>query len=132
MVVAPRMSTAEADFTLLPSTPQQGVVAGLKPRMPRNGMLTPGIGPSRTGYAVELLIIATAAAPCLAPKIARSTRAHEPRTVTTNLPVIFAGSYSASTQPEKVPCIGMTYVWRPLKGPELLRFEFSATSGPPG
>ncbi len=70
---------------------------------PRNGMLTLGMGPSKGGSAVALLIITTAAAPWRAPKVARSTRAQVPRSVTTSLPVMTESTYSASSQPSDTP-----------------------------
>ena len=68
---------------------------------PRNGMATLGIGPSNGGSAAELLIMTTAAAPWRAPKVARSTRAQVPRSVTTTLPAMTASTYSASLQPSE-------------------------------
>src|SRR5258706_238585 len=79
------------------------------PRTPRNGMVTSlpltgsEMSPSKTPKVGSLLISTTAAAPCRKPNTARSTRAQTPRSATTTLPVIFAGSYSFSSQPRDTP-----------------------------
>ena len=54
-----------------------------------------------------VLIIATAAAPCLNPSCARRTRAHTPRNVTTSFPVIAESTYSDSLQPSEIVASGL-------------------------
>src|SRR2546423_1313628 len=65
-------------------------------------MVTPAIGPSKGGYPGLLLIMATAAAPCVDPKMARLIRSQVPRIVTTNLPAMTESTYSLSLQPREM------------------------------
>src|SRR5437764_1197760 len=69
---------------------------------PRKGMVTPGMVFSNGGKLGSVLIIATAAAPCLWPNVARSMRGQVPRIVTTSLPATSELGYSASLQPSEM------------------------------
>src|SRR5687767_12267434 len=87
--------SAPMRFSGLVVSPAHGTVTGRQPRIPKNGIVTVNgipvsgfevICPSNGGNPESVLIIATAAAPACSPKIARATRAHVPRNVTTSLP----------------------------------------------
>src|SRR5438105_14214750 len=74
--------------------------------------------------------MATAAAPWAWPNWARTMRAQVPRSVTTNLPVITASTYSASLQPNEILLSGLrsttTFSAEPLVNGAA--FEFCATT----
>src|SRR5215218_6016850 len=94
VVAATRLSpSAVAAGPSTPFTPRNGIVTVYS--SPVSGFEV--IFPSNGGKSAEVLIMTTATAPAFWPKIARATRAHVPRTVTTILPV--APAYSAGLQP---------------------------------